>query len=153
FAHAASTQALDRLKALEARQPAVGSGRRRGQRRLAVEFGRDGKVAADETLQRFDELRAVAAEIHCAQHAAAKDVFLHEPTEGRLETGGPLAHKPVDPPSFSVSAAIARANSIRQASSDLPSRWPISGNDRSSNFLSRMICRCASLSDSIAASI
>jgi len=67
-------------------------------------------------------------------------VVLDEPRDACLEFRGRAAHPAVSD-SFSVSAVIARASSIRHASSDFPSRPPISANDSSSNFRSRMISR------------
>ena len=46
-------------------------------------------------------------------------------------------------PSFRVSAVMARASSMRQASSLLPRRRAISANESSSNLRSRMTSRCA----------
>ena len=54
--------------------------------------------------------------------------------------------------SCSVSAVIARASSIRHASSLLPRRRAISPNGSSSNLRSRMTSRCAGVSDSSAVS-
>ncbi len=138
FAHAAAAEPFDGLEALERGQRV--SRRRRWfiASRAAVESEGDRPIAIDQAIEGLDEVGTAAAEIRRREDASVENVLFDEAREQCFDLRFRVAHVLSRPASFRVRAVIARASSIRQASSDFPSRCAISANDSSSNLRSRM---------------
>ena len=143
LAGAAGADALDGAEALERR------GLPRRSDGAGVERRRPPQVAGDERAERLDEIVAPLAHLLERQLVARAQVMFDERGEAFLEVGCP---RHVASVILIVSAAMARASSIRHASSLRPRRAAMSLKLSSSNLRSRMISRCASLSPSIARS-
>ena len=138
LAHAAGAQSLDRAEALEQRQRRgrrVGRGARHAVR--AFEEVRHAAILGDERAQRLDQVGPIVADRGRIERRPVQHVVLDPPLKPRLEVR--VAH--AGSRRVSVSAAIARASSIRHASSLRPIRAAISRKLSSSNLRSTITSR------------